>query len=386
VISEKLKALFEDDDMGLLNVPIKSKPQTSSDRLEASFLEIIDFYNENGREPDSRSSDLGERKLGVRLHGIRADEQKREALKHLDDHQLLAIHAPATIAEVFSDDYGLLDDPTGILTLKNVSNPVKTSEYIARQRPCKDFDKFKPFFLDTHEKIRNGELRMKPFTTEQQIAKGEFFVLRGQVVYVAERGTDYRKHGKRDARLRVIYENGTESDLLSRALARGLYRGGSRIVGAVDLFADEREKINSEDEKSGYIYIISSLSNEPKISNIANLYKIGYSTGPVEQRIKNAVNDPTYLMAPIKIEATYRAYNMNIQKFEQIVHRLFANAKLNVTMVDKSGAEYTPTEWFVVPIDVIDDTVKLIINGEITQYYYDNDHGELSLIESRKPD
>jgi len=382
MISKKLKALFDDDDMGLLNTPKRTKPQTSSDRLEASFIEIVDFYIENGRIPVAGTADMSERKLGVRLRGILADDEKIEALKHLDTQNLLQPEKPPeSIKDVLQgDELGILDDPTGILTIKNVPKVIKTAEYKARQRPCKDFDKFEPLFKDVQAKLRSGQMHMKRFMTEQQITKGEFFVLRGQIVYVAERGTDYRKHGKRDARLRVIYENGTESDLLSRALARGLYRGGSRIVGEIDLFADEREDIGSEDKESGHIYILSSLSDEPRVANISNLYKIGFSTTSVEQRIKSASNDPTYLMAPVKVVATYKAYNMDTHKFEHLLHRVLSGSKLNITLTDKQGHDYIPTEWFVVPLDIIDQIVHMISTGDIVNYTYDPSTRELKEI------
>jgi hypothetical protein len=369
----KLQPIFDDDDLGLLDTPTREKPQTSSDRLEDSFLQIIDFFNENGRRPSAETTDMAERKLGVRLRGILADEQKVEALKHLDSHGLLEPdEPPETVAEVLSDDdLGLLDDPTGILTIKNVPKQVQTAEYKARQKPCKDFSKFEPLFDDVKQKLKAGDMRMKHFMTEQQIAVGEFFVLRGQIVYVAERGKDYYKHGKRDARLRVIYENCTESDLLSRALARGLYRGGSRIVGEIDLFADARETVDENDEASGYIYVLSSLSDDPLIANVKDLYKIGFSNGTVEGRIKNAATDPTYLMAPVKIVATYKAYNMNAQKFEHLLHRILTDAKLDLSIADKTQHNYEPREWFIVPLDVVDQIIELIINGGIVNFEYD---------------
>jgi hypothetical protein len=385
-MSDKLKALYEDDDLGLLNLPKKTKLQTSSDRLEASFLEIVDFYSENGRKPSAGAIDMAERKLGVRLIGILVDDEKVEALKHLDNRGLLApLEPPESIEEVLREDsFGLLDDPTGITTLKNVTKPVTTAEYKAHQRQCKDFYKFEPLFVEVQQKLKNGEMRMKRFMTEQQIAKGEFFVLRGQVVYVAERGVDYRKHGKRDARLRVIYENGTESDLLSRALARGLYRGGSRIVGEIDLLADAREEASDEDKGTGYIYVLSSMSDDPQIANIQNLYKIGFSNGAVEDRIKNASRDPTFLMADVKIVAAYKTFNMNTQKLENMLHKIFSRARLNIETIASNTLKYVPNEWYIVPIDVIDQAIALINNAEIVNYYYDNDKQEISLIESQK--
>jgi hypothetical protein len=369
----KLQAIFDDDDLGLLDTPKRDRPQTSSDRLEDSFLQIVDFYNENGRRPSAETTDMAERKLGVRLRGILADEQKVEALKQLDTHGLLELEKPPESLEqaLSDDDMGLLDDPTGILTIKNVPKQVQTAEYKARQKPCKDFSKFEPLFDDVKQKLKVGDMRMKRFMTEQQIAVGEFFVLRGQIVYVAERGKDYYKHGKRDARLRVIYENGTESDLLSRALARGLYRGGSRIVGEIDLFADARETADDNDEASGYIYVLSSLSEDPLVANVKDLYKIGFSTGSVEGRVKSAANDPTYLMAPIKIVATYKAYNMNAHKFEQLLHRILADAKLELNIADKTQHRYEPREWFIVPLNVVDQIIELIINGGIVHFEYD---------------
>ena len=369
----KLQAIFDDDDLGLLDTPKREKLQTSSDRLEDSFLQIVDFYNENGRRPSAETTDMAERKLGVRLRGILADEQKIEALKQLDTYGLLEHENPPESLEqaLSDDDMGLLDDPTGILTIKNVPKQVQTAEYKARQKPCKDFSKFEPLFDDVKQKLKSGDMRMKRFMTEQQIAVGEFFVLRGQIVYVAERGKDYYKHGKRDARLRVIYENGTESDLLSRALARGLYRGGSRVVGEIDLFADARETVDDNDEASGYIYVLSSLSEDPIIANVKDLYKIGFSTNTVEGRVKSAANDPTYLMAPVKIVATYKAYNMNAHKFEQLLHRILVDAKLDLSIVDKTQQNYEPREWFVVPLDVVDQIIELIINGGIVNFEYD---------------
>jgi hypothetical protein len=379
MISDKLQKIFEDDDLGLLNVPHHEQRSTPTDRLEASFMEINAFFDENQRAPRTDTTNMAERRLGVRLLAVRADDSKSENLLHLDTHGLLEPEeAPESIDEIMSgDDLEILEDKTGITKMTHVLTPVKTADHIARQRKCKDFDQFEPLFKEVHAKLKNGELHMKQFMTEQQIAKKEFFVLRGQLVYVAERGAEYRKHGKRDARLRVIYENGTESDLLSRALARGLYRGGSRIVGDVDMFADPGEIPGTEDKPTGHIYVLSSLSDDPKVANIANLHKIGFSTTSVEQRIKNASNEPTYLMAHVKIEATYPTYNMNTQKFEAIMHRVFGEARLDLAITDKAGGSREPSEWFAAPLDVIDQAVRMIIGGDIVHYVYDTSSREL---------
>jgi len=367
-MSDKLKSIFEDDDLGLLMTPQRAKQQTSSDRLEASFLAIVDFYNEHGREPSPATTDISERKLGVGLRGIRFDDKKVELLKHLDSHGLLNSDvAPENIESIFEEDndLGILDDPTGILDVTNVPKKIVAAEYKAQQRKCENFSDFEPLFQHTHQALREGSLETIEFKGEQSIEAGEFFILKGMTVYVANKSDIFvNKNNKKDARLRLIYENGTESDVLMRTLARELYRNGRRL-------AEQTDSILDEDSESGYIYVLRSKSDNPKVANLTNLYKVGFSTGKVEQRVINAVNDPTYLMADVEIVASYKTFNMNTQKFESLLHRVFTDARLGVELVAKDGSKYTPAEWFIVPIDVIDVAIRMIISGDITQYHYD---------------
>jgi hypothetical protein len=111
--------------------------------------------------------------------------------------------------------------------------------------------------------------------------------------------------------------------------------------------------ITTEDKVTGYIYILSSLSDNPVVKKEKNLYKIGFTTNSVEQRIANAENDPTYLMAPVKIVATYKVVNMNSQMFEDLVHQLLMPVQFQVTVFDEQGKEHQPQEWFVVPLPVV---------------------------------
>jgi hypothetical protein len=370
MMSDKLNRIFESDDLGLLNTSQRDKPQTSSDRLEASFLEIVDFYSEYNREPSAKTTEMAERKLGVRLRGIRADDNKIEVLKHLDSHGLLVPEAPPeSIDEVFSDDtLGLFDDPTGILTLKNVPNTSDRSkaDYIAKREKVIEFQQFEALFKQKHNELQNNISRIVKFEGADTIKEGSFFVSDGLMVYIAEIGRKSVVFGRPKERIRCVFENGTESNMFLRSLASQLYEeGGYSIVSSnIDM-------TNDEDAESGYIYVLSSQSEDPKIANISNLYKIGYSTTAVEQRIVNAVSDPTYLMAKVKIVATYKTFNMNTQKFESLLHRVFSEAKLNMDMIDNNGRHYTPSEWFVVPISVIDTAVRMIISGDIVDYHYD---------------
>lgn len=370
MMSDKLNRIFESDDLGLLNISQRDKPQTSSDRLESSFLEIVDFYNEYNREPSAKTTEMAERKLGVRLRGIRADDNKIEALKHLDSHGLLVPEAPPeSIDEVFSDDtLGLFDDPTGILTLKNVPNTSDRSkaDYIAKRQKIIEFQQFETLFKQKHNELLNNISKIVKFEGADTIKQGSFFISDGLMVYIAEIGKKSVVFGRPKERIRCVFENSTESNMFLRSLASQLYEEGGYSIMPSNI-----NITNDDDAESGYIYVLSSQSEDPKIANISNLYKIGYSTTAVEQRVVNAVSDPTYLMAKVKIVATYKTFNMNTQKFESLLHRVFNEAKLNMDVIDNSGRHYTPSEWFVVPISVIDTAVRMIISGDIVDYRYD---------------
>lgn len=374
--SDKLRKIFESDDLGLLDVSKRDRPQTSSDRLESSFLEIVDFYSEYGKEPSAKTTNMAERKLGVRLRGIRADDEKVDMLKNLDTHGLLVPgEPPESIEQVFSDDsHGLFDDPTGILTLKNVPSGLdrSKSDFIAKRQRAADFKQFESLFQEQHNNLQTGALKLVKFGGADTIKQGKFFITDGVMVYIADIGEKTIVYGRPKERIHCIFENGTESHMFLRSLASQLYEeGGYSIVSS------NTSMTNDEDAESGYIYILSSQSEDPKIANIPNLYKIGYSTTAIEQRIANAITDPTYLMAKVKIAATYKTFNMNTQKFESLLHRVFNEAKLNMDMIDNNGHHYTPSEWFVVPIGVIDMAVRMIISGDIVGYVYNKDTNTL---------
>lgn len=125
------------------------------------------------------------------------------------------------------------------------------------------------------------------------------------------------------------------------------------------------------DVESGHIYVLQSMSTDPLIANIKDLHKIGFSTTSVEQRVKGASTSPTYLMAPVKIVADYRVYNIKASGLENLLHRAFADVRLDLTQIDRKGRDYDPSEWFVVPLDVINQAVAMIMSGEITEYHYD---------------
>ena len=367
--------LIEDDDLGLLNVKAKqSAVATADERLIASFTQINKFVSENGREPQSGKG-IQEHQLYARLKGIRESNDKMQALAYLDEHDLLNVaHKEITsIDDIFDDDdLGILgNDAEDIFTLRHVSKETTMPDYVASRKPCKNFETFEPKFIQCQVDLASGKRKLWPFKNEQQIQKGYFFVLKGILLYVAEVGEVEKIKGKKNARLRCIFENGTESDMLLRSLSAELYKDGRRVTEHEDHLLDGFSEITDEDEETGYIYVLRSLSNRPEISEIENLYKIGFSTIPVEQRIKNAEKEPTYLMAPVHIVEAYQCYNMNPQKLEQLLHTFFGSSCLNLDVYGANGQRHTPREWFIAPLDIVEQAIHFVLNGDIVNYRYD---------------
>jgi hypothetical protein len=389
-VSDRLKRIFDNDEHDLLKVTHKSKSLTPQDKLEQSFFEIVDFYTETRRIPRVDTTEMAERKLGIRLRAIMLDDTKVEALKCSDEHHLLTPEsAPESIDDLLnSDQFGLLDDPTGILTVRNVPKDVKRPDQIARVRKAKNFAQYESLFHDMHARMKASEFIRVRISSENQIKKARFFVLRGVLIYVADEGEKFASKVKVNAKLHVIYENGTESNILLRSLARSLYRsddegGGSRVV-PIDYkelpeWQDTESvtstpvdsKATADDTESGYIYVLKSKSDVPQVQDVPDLYKIGFTTGVVEDRVKNAATDPTYLNAPVETVATYKCYNMNTRKLEHILHRFFGAVKLDMGIISVGGKVYVPSEWYSVPLEVIDEAIDLISDETITEYRYD---------------
>ncbi|TFB18336.1 GIY-YIG nuclease family protein [Microbacterium sp. 3H14] len=361
----------------MLKAPEQPKRITSSDRLERAFLEIVEFRRSEGRAPSPQTREIAERKLGARLDGFLANEAKAEAVKHLDEFGLLeAPAAPASLDELLeSDDLDdLLGDDAGILDVSGlpVIKRPESAESVAQRVKAKDFEQFEPLFKAKHTELTDGTFTLKPFTGMDLIREGVFFVLNGVMCFVAEVGDDVDLvvGGKRTQkqRLRVVFENGTESAMYKQSLMTRMYEAQGQVLARAGHDSDE---ILDADIESGHIYVLQSLSTDPLIANLEHLHKIGFSTTSVEQRVKGASTSPTYLMAPIKIVADYRVYNLKASALESLLHRVFADVRLDLTQTDRKGRDYDPSEWFVVPRDVINQAVAMIMSGEIVDYSYD---------------
>lgn len=385
-----LQKIIDDDDLGLLNVKPKNKVLTSDDRLINSFEEINKFVQDNGREPQI-SSDILENSLYYRLEGIRSNPQKINQLKDFDKNGLLQENMerqdPQTINDIFDDDdLGLLSDSKeqDIFKIEHISpkdREANSYDYVARQKKCKDFDKFEPLFKACQEDLKNKKRFIKKFKSELSIKEGAFLIYKGMLVYIDKVGEFSQRNQRKQARLRCIFENGTESDLLRNSLAKPMYSEGKIITENIDEALKGFSGITEEDKPTGYLYVLKSLSKDPQVKSVKDLYKIGYSETTVEERIKNAINETTYLMAKVKIVASYKMYNTNTQKYEDLLHKFFDSARLSIDVIDNNGTRHTVREWFQIPFEVIQQAIVLFQTGEIVKYRYSREDRDIVEIE-----
>jgi Meiotically up-regulated gene 113 len=393
-LDEFLDFVSANDELGLLTVKAKASAPTADEHLLAKFNEINEFVATNGREPEADMANVPEFMLHQRLNAIRGNAEQCASLGEFDTHGLLPVTPVEDVAEheaetrvntepkeieslddIFSDDaLGLLDDGAdSIFTIKHVPKAIDMPDKIATRKRCKDFDQYEHLFKTCHADLKSGEREQHKFTGEQQIQQGQFFVLHGVMCYVADMEERVKKNGKVNAKLHLIFENGTESDMLLRSLATELYKDetGRRILPKAENALDGMLGIKDDDQASGYIYILQSLSTNPEIKGIQNLYKIGYATTSVEKRIANAEKEPTYLMAAVHHVSSYKCFNMNAQKFENLLHTFFGKACLGIEVADSDGKMCRPREWFIAPLESIEMAIQLLINGEIVHYRYD---------------
>lgn len=368
------------------------------ERIIAGFEEIQRFFEKHGRAPQhGEDRDIFERLYAVRLDRLREALECRALLTPLDHQGLLALKTG--VAEPPQARYELGDEELlaelgaaakGDLTeLRHVRSAIdkRAAEEIANREKCADFEKFAPLFRQVQDDLQSGMRQTRPFEREAEIRAGGFFIVGGQKAYVAEMGEVFvNAQGRRDARLRVIFDNGTESNLLMRSLQRALHKdeAGRRITDPVagPLFADRSQ---AGDQESGTIYVLRSKSDHPDIAKNRKLvHKIGVTGSDVERRIANAKLDPTYLMADVEIVATYVLYNINRTKLENLLHRVFEPARLNIEIKDRFGNPIVPREWFLVPIAAVNEAVERIKDATLPQYLYDPKRAALTRRESAK--
>ncbi len=250
----------------------------------------------------------------------------------------------------------------------------KKPDYVAQHILCEDFETYKPLFAKVHQELKEGKRSLVKINKTATLAAGRFYYVSGQMLLLDEIGElSMGSNSMLNGRTRCIYENGTESDILLQTLRKNVVGDGyaiSELQEEVESLFFSNKDIATEDKVTGYVYVLSSLSQDPAVKDEKNLYKIGFTTNTVEQRVTNAENDPTYLMAPVKIVATYKVVNLNSQKFEDLVHQLLMNVQYQVVVYDEKGIAHQPQEWFIVPLPVVDVIIKKIMDGTIVGYTY----------------
>lgn len=368
------------------------------ERVIAGFEDIVRFYDEHGLIPSrGEQNDIFERLYAVRLNRLCDNAHWREFLQPFDKNHLLdeAFHSPLKTTDL-NDDVLLAElgveapSEDSIENLRHVRSHTERTqpEEVASRKPVENFAEFKPLFEAVQKDLQTGLRRSLPFVKDSGFSKahikeGQYFILGGLIVYVAAIVQQMKApNGEKDARLRLIFSNGTESDMLLRSLQRALYKddGGRRIsepeIGP--LFTGE---IESDDLASGTIYVLRSKSQYPVIvQNRELIHKIGVTGGSVENRIVGAKNDPTYLMDDVEIVATYKLFNINRVKLEKLLHKVFRNAQFDITIKDRFGKPIHPREWFLVPLSVIDEVVDKIRNGTLAEFEYDPQQGKLRFL------
>ena len=359
------------------------------ERIVAGFEEIQRFVAEHGRLPrHGEDRDIFERLYAVRLDQLRKMPEARELLTPLDADGILDGATPAT-APAALDDEALLAElgiaggsDADIAQLRHVSSRAdkRAAEEIANREPCVDFDNFKNLFervqVDLKAGARQAKVLEQTEVTLAEIQPGNFFIVGGQLAYIAASTEDFvTQYERKDRRVRVIYDNGTEATVLSRSFQKALYRDDTarRIteVSAGPLFGDVAEP---DDLASGTIYVLRSKSAHPYVEQHHELiHKIGVTGQPVASRIAKARNDPTFLLADVEIVAEYKLYNINRSKLEGLIHRALAPARLDLSAGDRFGKTVQPREWFLVPLKAIDELVGRISDGTVTSFHYDRE-------------
>ena len=373
--------------LGVEVAPLKVSSRTPrEERIIAGFEDILRFHQANGRAPlHGEDRDIFERLYAVRLDQLRKLPEAQTLLAVLDAPGLLAGAAAAQsdVDDLDEDallaELGMGDKPADqddITVLRHVRSSVekRAAEEIADRTRCADFDNFQPLFKQVERELKAGIRITLRFGRDTSIASGNYFIVGGQLAYVAEVGETLKApNGESDARLRVVYANGTESNLLRRSLQRALYKDdtGRRLTDPDmgPLFGDAPEP---DDIETGTIYVLRSLSSHPFVAEHRELiHKIGVTGGKVEARIACAEKDATYLLADVEVVATYTLHNLNRTRLENIFHRLFGAAQLDLSIDDRFGNPVKPREWFLVPLHVIDEAVERIRDGSITEVVYD---------------
>lgn len=385
---KELEKIFADPLLADVTAP--KRKINSSDRLVAGFQQVMEFVETNNRLPQN-CEDRDERRLYNQLQGILNDPDKKMRCKPYDTYNLLDLsdenrvvsEPDALYSNESKTEEELLDSIFSDPILDNVGDSEndlfdlpdymkqrlkerQEADYVAKKVKCEDFSVFESGFKEVHKGLKSGKYRLIKFK-EAHVSQGRYFLEDGVLVYIASLDRKSKnRHGRNDSRTRCIYENGMESGIYMQTLCKNLYSSGYSVQDMSSVEDDYLSKsfsVAADDVESGLIYVLRSLSKDPEIAAISNLYKIGFTTIPLEVRIANAKNEPTYLCSDVEVVATWRVYNVKSSVFEALIHKLFDDVRLQVNIDGK-----TPKEWFVVPLSIIEQAIKYIISGKPVAY------------------
>lgn len=384
------------DELGVeVNVKKKASLSAREERIIAGFEEIQCFIEEHERHPTfGENKDIFERLYATRLEKIRRQQDCVELLKDYDHQGLLNDSYIAESGPDYDlDDEALLNElglnseeaKTDITQLTHVKPRAEVSrpEEVGQRTICKDFEIFKPLFGAVQQDINSGKRKVIRYAKDSSVEKGNLFILSGQSVYVAEVGEPFAgADGRNEHRLRVIFDNGVESNQLMHSLQKRLWddKASRRItdLSMGPLFDGEPDE---DDQASGFIYVCRSHSDHPLIAkNKAIVHKIGVTNRSIDSRLSGAKDDPTFLFAPADLVASFELYNINSNKLETLLHKVFASARLEIEIPDRFGKSYRPKEWFCVSLDAIQDAVEKLKEGSLTSYQFNVETGLLEKI------
>lgn len=392
------------DDFGLLNVKPPVSAPGKGDLMVTRFEEINEFIDQHDRVPLVHGESMPERQMARRLKSV-LENGNHAALMPFDRHVLLPGFAldqevikelpsesrPTMAAEdvisiddiLGGDDWGLLDlGDTSILDIKHVPVEKGTPDEVAQRTSCEDFWRFESIFRNLHDDLKSGKAESMRFAENWQIKKGNAFILNGVLCFVDQVGDEHGRGEHKDARLRLIFDNGTESNMLRRSLGRALYMDetGKRILldrdeTLAEAFQDIR--LTHRDRRTGVIYIVKTLNQDPVLKQFLHLYKIGYTELTVDERIRNAERDIAFLESPVQKIAEFECFNMDPYRFESLIHGFLAVQRLNVELIGTDGKRYRPREWFAVSLEVAKEVIRRIMDKTIVQYRMDNTTGQI---------
>lgn len=379
-----LNDIFSDPLFTELTNELPKKSTSKIDPDIEKFKEINEWIkNNNGNEP-IKSKDLTERKLFSRLKGYREKPEMIKKFASIDEYNLLDKDSLLISDDSFADektesltlDDILKDDSLltksskeeSLLDLSRYKRTIKASTKYSVRKRASHFEKYEPLFKLVHKEIANGSRKIVAVDTENNIKPGKFYIDNGILLYVVSMSDYYEdKNGYKNAKLHLVYENGTENrNIKLRSFASNLFdrtRHGRMVTEIISDIIGESSLENRAYNQitTGYIYVVKSVGNNPNINKYDNLYKIGYTSNDVKKRIANSENESTYLYAPVKIVATWEVQNVSAQKLETLLHQKFKDNQLQVSILASNGKTITPKEWYVISLEQIETTINEVI-------------------------